>query len=425
VTESFLHYLWQFQYFDKHSLATHAGEAVQVFHPGIRNTHAGPDFSDARILIGALEWRGSVEIHIQSSGWLEHRHSDDAAYEKVILHVVWENDKPIVRSDGSLMPTLELKNRVDLTLWGSYKKLITGGDGIPCSGMWNHVNDVVKLSMFDKVVIQRLEHKAQFAIGLLKDNLGDWEETTYQLLMKNFGFKVNADSFLQLARSIPFKLIHKHRDHPAQVEALLFGQAGFLDDLQHDDYAYRLSHEYTLLGKKYSLLDRKMHASQWRFLRMRPANFPTVRLAQVAAVLIRQAILFSELHTSASVSELSRKLMVPQSAYWQHHYQPGKPAAHVPMLGKTSAHNIIINTLVPLLVAYSLTHDDPVYMDRAINVLQQLPAEKNSITRHWSSLGQDITSSFDSQACIELYNAYCLKKRCLECAVGASLIKPA
>ncbi|MBX2964118.1 MAG: DUF2851 family protein [Cyclobacteriaceae bacterium] len=424
MTEFFLHYLWQFQYFDKRELKTTSGELVQVIHPGIRNTHAGPDFSDAKIKIGTLSWRGSVEIHLAASGWMDHRHDEDVAYEKVVLHIVWEDDKPVIRADGSIMPTLELKNRVDVALWDTYKKLLINPDSIPCAALWSRVDDVVKYSMLDKVMIQRLETKAGVVLSMLEENLGDWEETAYRLLCRNFGFKVNADSFLRLAEVVPFKIIRKHTDNATQVEAILFGQAGFLDGNPVDDYMGLLAREYNLFGKKYSLLDKKLHSTQWRFLRLRPANFPTIRLAQLAAFLINNGSIFSAFIDTDAYEDLYAKLRIRQSDYWQKHYRFGKETDYVSTLGKSSIHNLMINTAAPLLVAYGLQQDDQRYMERVIRWLQCLPAEKNNITRQWQTLGCKIKSAFDSQAFIELNNAYCLKRRCLDCTIGASLIKP-
>jgi len=424
LTESFLHYLWQFQYFSKKELTTTHGESLQIFHPGIRNSHAGPDFSDARIAIGNLEWRGTVEIHIKASGWYDHHHGEDAAYENVILHVLWENDKPVVRSDGSVMPTLELKDRVDLTLWSKYKSLFTSAESIPCAQSWPAVQDVIKLSMLDKALTQRLESKAKRVLEMLEKNLGDWEETCYQLVCMNFGFKVNTDPFLQLSRALPYKILLKHGDQSLQQEALLFGQAGFLDKVSDEEYPKLLQREYTLLSKKYGLEKSQLHKSQWRFLRLRPANFPTVRLAQLAALIHRKKNFFSLVLAAQSYDELFTLLKTEQSVYWKTHYQFGKTTEHVPALGKSSIQNIIINTVVPLLAAYSIAHDDQLYMERAIEVLHHLPAEKNVITRHWTELNYTVKTAFDSQALIELYNSYCQKRRCLDCVVGSFLIRP-
>lgn len=424
MNESFLHYIWQFQYFRKDDLKASEGEALQIFQPGMLNSNAGPDFEEAKIKIGKLEWRGSIEIHIKASGWNDHHHSDDQAYENVVLHVVWENDKPIKRTDGSFMPTLELKNRVDLTLWNRYKKLFTSAESIPCANSWSKIPDITKLSMLDKTVVQRLESKGEVVKIILTRNNNDWEETFYQLLCKNFGFKVNAEPMFQLAQAMPFKILLKHLDKPIQVEALLFGQAGFLERAKEDEYLSVLIREYNLLRKKYGLDAKQMNAVRWRFMRLRPANFPTVRLAQLASLLQTQKNFFSKILEGISIKDLTELLGVDQSEYWQHHYQPGKKSKTiVPALGKSSIQNVIINTITPVLTAYGQLHDDQRYIERAADILQHIPAENNRIVREWSALGYKVTSAFDSQGLIELYNNFCVKRRCLECTVGSSIIK--
>ena len=424
MTESFLHYIWQYQYFKKDELRTSEGDVLEIFHPGIRNSHAGPDFSETKIRIGKLEWRGSIEIHIKASGWNDHHHSTDQAYEKVVLHVVWENDKPILRTDGSAMPTLELKNRVDLKYWDRYKKLFTSTESIPCANNWHNVSGIIKLSMLERTLLKRLESKAEGVKTLLSNNENDWEETCYQLLCKNFGFKVNAEPMLQLAEVLPFKILRKHLDQPMQLEALLFGQAGFLEKVKEDDYSRVLKREYHVLSNKYKLDEKQMNVVQWRFLRLRPANFPTVRLAQIASLLMSQKNLFSKIVESASYKDLTDIFRTDQAEYWQQHYQPGKKSnTLVPSLGKSSIENILINTIAPLLTAYGQLHAEQIFIDRAVEILQHIPSEDNKIVREWSKLGHQVSTAFDSQGLIELYNDFCMKRRCLECTIGAHIIK--
>lgn len=329
-----------------------------------------------------------------------------------------------MRTDGSEMPTLELKNRIDLALWSKYKTLYTSPEKIPCTHTWNSVQDVIKLSMLDNALLQRLEAKAKRVLEMLEKNLGDWEETCYQLVCMNFGFKVNSDPFLQLAQSLPYKILLKHSNQIVQQEALLFGQAGFLEKVVDEEYPKLLQREYSWLSTKYGLERRQLHQSQWRFLRLRPANFPTIRLAQVAALIHQRKNLFSLLLAAPSYAELYSIFTIEQSIYWRTHYQIGRESKHVSLLGKSSIQNLLINTVVPLLAAYSISHDDQSYMERAIEILHHIPAEKNIITRHWTEIGYGVKSAFDSQALIELYNSYCQKRRCLECIVGSSLIRP-
>src|SRR5258708_14576212 len=284
MNESFLHYLWQFQYFEKKNLLTAEGEPISILKTGALNSNSGPDFAEAKININGIEWVGSVEIHIKSSDWYAHHHEMDGAYENVVLHVVWENDKPVSRKDKTLIPTLELKHRVDESILKEYKKLINSPTVIACEKSFPKVDELIKLSTLDKALMQRLETKANQVVEALKMNKGDWDETTYQLLAKNVGFSVNADPFFQLAKSLPYKIILK-QSALLPVEALLFGQAGMLETKTKDEYITSLFQEYHLLAQKYSLKESKLNPSQWRFLRLMPANFPPVRMAQFAYLL--------------------------------------------------------------------------------------------------------------------------------------------
>ncbi len=425
MSESFIHYLWQFQYFSKHELLTTQGESITVFHPGFKNTHAGPDFYQSRIKIGDLEWVGSVEIHIDSSSWQTHNHNVDEAYENVVLHVVWSDDKPVRRIDGSIIPTLELKNRVDDVLHLTYKKLVNSAEEIPCASSFVHVSGIIKLSMLDRVLSERLEAKAQVVNQLLIRNTNDWEETVYQVLAKNFGFHINADPFLQLAQSLPYKVLMKHSDKLIQIEALLFGQAGFLEDATGDEYSNTLKREYDLLSRKYNLNSGRLNKAQWKFLRLRPSNFPTIRLTQFASLLFLHKNLFSKMVEASADIKWKSFFNIQQSSYWHHHYQFQKQTSkEIPVFGQMSMDNVLINSLVPVLVAYGKSKDDQMLVDRAITILQQVKSESNKITRLWASLNLKSKNAFDSQAMIELHNNFCLKRKCLDCMIGASLVKP-
>lgn len=426
MSESFLHYLWQFQYFAKADLRTTSGEEILIFNPGIRNTHAGPDFHQARLKIDGIEWVGSVEIHIHASGWMDHKHDTDKAYDTVVLHVVWKNDKPVIRHDGSPMPTLELLHRVDERLILDYKKLVNSPEGIPCAAVWHTVPSIVKLAMLDKVLASRLEAKAIVIETLLKRNGHDWEETCYQLLARNFGFKVNAEPFLQLAQGLPLKTLLKHADKPLQVEALLFGQAGFLEDKLPDDHYLLLQREYRFLCNKYDLGPARLNKVQWKFLRLRPANFPTIRLAQLGTLLHEQRNVFSRIMAITHVDDLKKMLSIQQPVYWRNHYHFGKKVeSEISALGDASMDMIIINTIVPLMVAFGKYKDDQNLVDRALSILQSIPSESNAIVRQWATLGVKSTTAFDSQALLELYQHFCQKRRCLSCSIGVSLLKPA
>jgi hypothetical protein len=425
VSEAFLHYIWQFQYFDKKELTTTTDERLSVFKPGILNHDSGPDFSNAKIQIGDMEWAGSVEIHLDASGWTEHGHHHDVAYENVILHVVWQEDKPIFRNDGSRIPTLALNNKVDQQLISEYRKLVNNPVEIPCQKSFQKIDHVVKASMIDKALMMRLETKANQISKLLNRNLGDWEETTYQLLAANFGFKVNQQSFQQLANVLPYKLIQKHRNQIKQIEAMLFGLAGFLVSKTKEEYVTELFTEYQFLAKKYSLQPNQLLVSQWKFLRLRPMNFPTLRIAQFASLVGNRSSLFVGLTEANSFKELEAYFKTDVSPYWQTHYRFGRKAKDgAGSLGDASIQLLIINTVLPLLVAYGRAKDDWAMVEKAVDFLQQVPSEKNKIITIWKNLGYTSKNAADSQGLIELYNNYCQRRACLNCSVGAAILKP-
>ncbi len=423
MQEAFLHFVWQYQYFDKTDLRTTEGEMIEVFDQGFLQTDAGPDFSQCRIKIAEIQWSGNVEIHTKSSAWMQHHHDEDKAYDNVVLHVVWDHDRDIHRTDSTILPVLVLRDRVDSSLITRYKKLINQPHQILCQAQYNQIDTLTKLSMWDKALMNRLERKATEAIDLYQKLDNNWEEVAYRLLCRNFGFKINAEAFVLLAKSIPLKYTHKHANNWTQVEALLFGQAGFLDSEHGDDYYLRLRSEHLFLAKKYQLESLKMNEHQWKFLRLRPANFPTLRIAQLAVILVNLKNVFSTILNTTSFDQLNRLLSQPTSEYWNTHYHFGKQSEKSKKkIGKSSVENIIINTVVPVLVAYGKLHQEQQYIDRAVDFLQQLKPEANRITRQWKSIGQPIKSAFDSQAGIELYNEYCLRKKCLSCNMGVHLL---
>lgn len=425
MTEAFLHYIWQYQYFDKTGLVTTAGDPVAVYAPGIRNRDAGPDFFNARVRIQGMDWVGNVEIHIHASGWDDHHHDEDPAYDNVILHVVWNDDQKILRRDQSVLPTVELKHRVAGSLLLRYRDLMDVPDAIPCAGLIGRVNELTRVSAIHSALMQRLQERATRVAQLLEKSGNSWEETCYHLIVRNFGFKVNHEPFGQLARAIPYRILLKHADQLLQVEALLFGQAGFLEEVYDNGYYNALQREHRLLAKKYAIEDKKLMRSQWRFLRLRPANFPTLRIAQLAALLAGQKNIFSKMMDASAYDTLVKLFAVRQSDYWQYHYRFGDGGREaVPSLGSSAVENLIINSVVPLLVAYGRLRDEQRYVDRAIDVLEHIPCERNKILRTWEALGVRAFNAADSQGLIELYNNFCLKRRCLDCNIGFAIMEP-
>ena len=423
--EAFLSYLWQYQQFNHNAPQTERGEMLQVLHPGRLNTNAGADFQEARVRIDDVEWVGTVEIHARSSDWFQHQHQHDQAYENVVLHVVWEHDAPVYRRDGTEIPTLTLASRTDLSLLGRYQALLDSREVIPCAAQFGRVAEITRFSMLDKTLMQRLQTKAGAVAELFDANGQDWEETAWQVLARAFGAKLNADPMGQLARTIPLKLLQKHRGNLFQIEALLLGTAGLLPPPDCiDDYAIRLTKEFDFLGAKYNLPEKAVGPQVWKFMRLRPANFPTVRLAQLAWLIDQQPSIFSLLIHAKSIEEYRKLLSANQSGYWETHYVWGKvAAAPVPSLGQQALDNLLINAAVPLLVCYAQERDQPAALDRAIALLENLPAEQNQIISIYTDLGQKITSAFDSQGAIEWYTQFCTQHQCLRCNVGATLLK--
>lgn len=424
MKEDFLHFIWRFQYFDKQDLETTSGELVNILHPGFTNEDAGPDFSNAKVAINNINWHGHVEIHLSSADWNHHNHHLDPAYDNVILHVVWEDNKRIHRSDGSPIPTLELKNKIDPALKERYKLLVENPLKVPCAPFIHDVGGIVRLSMLEKALMERLSNRCRTIHKLLALRNSDWEETAYALLAKNFGFKTNSEPFLRLSEVLPLKVLLKHRSSLPSIEALLFGQAGFLDQAIKEPYFEALKEEYLFLSKKYQVYDKRLSLVQWKFMRLRPANFPTFRIAQFAMLIYRHGSLFSMLLSIESPKTLLEALDLKLSDYWQNHVNFGKISTHsFAGMGKESINNIIINSAAPLQAAYGKYIDQQSLLDNAVSLLQQIPAESNNITKMWRALGLTIEHAFDSQASIELYNNYCIPRKCLDCTIGAHIIK--
>lgn len=423
MTEAFLHYIWQYQHFAVPQLVTTDGTEIIVLKKGFLNTNAGPDFLQARLQIGEVEWAGTIEIHLKASDWNLHRHQTDKAYQNVILHVVWEADQPICRADGTLLPTLELKLIVSPDLLKKQHQLLDNQDKIPCEKQFSMVSDLAKIEMLDRVLLRRLEEKAAFVAELMTQSNDDLEEVAYQVLAKNFGFKLNAEPMLRLAEGLPLKVLQKHRNDLLQIEALLFGQAGFLEEAT-GHYAEKLKTEYQFLAQKYQLKGKQLAMHEWKFLRTRPANFPTIRLAQLAKLIHEQQSFFSLFTQTDDISLLQEKLAVRQSDYWQQHYLFDKKLAKpLFQIGKSSIENILINTVVPVLVFYSQYIDSEFYIRRAVSLLEILGSEKNYITEIWENMGFGIKNGYDSQASIELYNHYCKNKKCLSCSIGIEILR--
>lgn len=417
MTERLLQYIWQFQYFNAHDITTLEGEHVQIIHPGTYNTNQGPDFIDAKLKIGDTIWAGSIELHIYSSEWDNHKHSSDKNYKNIILHVVWQHD-----TDLNLpFPTVVLEDKVSKLLLSRYDALMNINSFIPCEKIIGQVNPLTLTSWKERLLVERLQHKSSIVFDHLHKNNYHWEETFWWLLAKNFGSKVNSDAFEKIAISIPINVLAKHKNQIHQLEALLFGQAGLLENYFSEDYPKMLQREYLFLHKKYQL--QKPMAPLY-FLRMRPANFPTIRLAQLAMLVHSSLHLFSKIKESNSLKEIKKLLNVTANDYWHYHYMPDEPSAFKKKnLGKQMIDNILINTVVVVLFAYGHYHKDEHLTNKAMQWLEDIAAEQNSITKGFVQCGIANSNAFDSQSLIQLKNEYCNKKRCLSCSVGNKILK--
>ncbi|MBI5372337.1 MAG: DUF2851 family protein [Sphingobacteriales bacterium] len=419
MTEKLLQYIWRFLHFTQADLFTTAGEPVLIIFQGQYNSNQGPDFMNAKIRIGGTTWAGTVELHTRSSDWEKHAHQHDKNYDNVILHVVWEDDNwpyPI--------PVLELKGRVPGVLLKRYEDLMEASTFIPCEKNIAGIPAITWKSWKDRLLAERLERKAALVQQYLSQNGNHWEESCWWMLARNFGNHVNTEAFEWIARSVPLSLLAKQKNSLAQLEALLLGQAGLLkQDQPADPYYRQLRKEYQFLQAKYKI---RPVSAPVHFLRMRPGNFPTVRLAQLAALLHQSVHLFTRIKEAGSLEGVRSLFNISASGYWHYHYSFDRESGYKPKkLGTAMIDNIIINSLCPLLFAYGTYKGEPGYKDKALQWLEQTAAEVNSISKGFVQLGIANQNAFDSQALIELKNEYCSKKRCLDCGVGNALLKAA
>ena len=417
MTERILQFIWQFQYFNKSELSTTQGEVLRILFQGQLNSNQGPDFNNAKIRIGDTTWAGTIELHIKASDWNKHGHQEDKNYKNVILHVVWENDEIKETS----IPVLELKERVSKVLMKRYQELMNSTSFIASEHSIHTVPEISWKAWKERLLAERLLRKSKKVENYLQQNSFHWEETFWWLLARNFGMKVNADIFEDVARSVPLALLAKHKNQVLHVEALLLGQAGLLEGKMVEDYPCMLQKEYKFFKKKYGL---RQPGNQVFFLRMRPGNFPTIRLAQLAMLIHESMHLFSKIKEANSIHDVKNWMSVTANDYWHYHYRFDENSVFkLKKLGNAMIDNIIINTIVPVLFAYGNNHDENKYKQKALDWLESIDAETNSITRGFYKLGVKSRTAYDSQALVELKTQYCDSKRCLECAVGNYLLR--
>jgi hypothetical protein len=421
MTEEFLHYIWQYRLYNP-KLVLQTGEQLEVIHPGTHNTDSGPDFFNARIRIGETIWAGNIEIHIQSSDWKRHNHQQDMSYDNVILHVVWRDDIPVFRIDGTSIPTLELDGLYNENSWKKYLHFMASKQWIPCATMILIVDPFVRNAWLDRVLVERLERKALQVELILSITNNDWAQTFYRLLARNMGFKLNNQAFELLAQSLPFHFLAKHADDLFQVEAMVFGQAGLLENSFTEEYPNRLKKEYEFLKKKFNLSPVDAHL--WRFMRLHPGNFPTLRLAQFSGIIHHSSSIIGELFNLNDVDSYRKLFGAEASEYWNTHYTFGKLSEPKrKTLGLSSIDLLIINLVAPMLVAYGRWKNDTAMIEKAVDLLMQLKPENNTFTRKWAEIGVTAGNAATSQSLIELKSQYCDNKKCLECRIGNELLK--
>lgn len=418
LTEALLQFIWQFGYFNKSGLFTTGGDAVEIVHPGTPNKNQGPDFGNARIRIADTLFAGTVELHVTTSAWEKHRHATDPQYNNVVLHVVFTHDKAV-----NSIPVLELCNRVSVLLLETYSRFMNDGGFVACGNGIGGIKQLTWTAWKERLLAERLTRKSAAVLDTFTTANGHWEETLWRLSAKTIGGTVNGEAFEAVAKSISVNILARHKSSIHQVEALLFGQAGLLTGEFADDYPKLLVREYTFLQKKYGLVPSPVPVL---FSRMRPGGFPTLRLAQLAAVIYGSSHLFSKIIDAKTAASLREVFAVTANDYWHYRFRFDEPSAYKPKtLGEDAVAGILINAVAPLLFAYGLHHGKETYKDQALRLLSELPAEENAIIKGFRQLGVRSSTAFDSQALLELKNGYCAAKRCLDCAVGNTLLREA
>jgi len=422
LKEDFIQYLWRVKKIYLHDLKTTQGESIEIIDVGRHNTNAGPDFLNAKIKIGKILLVGNIEMHLRSSEWIKHKHQNDLAYQNVILHVVLVEDEVVYHGNKSRIPCLELRSRIPPRLSKTYLKLINNETWIPCQHLFHKVSEIQLALWIDRLLVERLQRKTVYISERFEATQNDWESCFFQLLCRNFGTKVNADPFEWLARILPLNLLSKHQNNLLEIEALLFGQAGMLEREFADAYPKKLKKEYQFFRKKYGL--EPIHTASWKMLRLRPANFPTIRLAQLASLIFKTRHLFSKSLAAKNVKELENMFDLEVSTYWQTHYVfDNATAKRKKKIGKSMIHLLIINTIAPFLFIYGKKNEEQSYQDQALMLLEQIPAEQNKIISRWKELGLAPTSAYETQALLELKNNFCDRKACLSCTIGHQVLK--
>lgn len=424
MKEEFLHYLWKYGLYDKESLADSEGNQITIVSPGLYNHDSGPDFFDARIMIAGTLWAGNVEIHILASHFNLHCHQNDPAYNNVILHAVAINDATVINSAGNELLTVELK--FDKALYERYENLVNNPCTIACQDHAGRMDPVLVRQWLSALAVERLGRKSEAIMEIARETGNDWEEVFYRMICRYFGFRVNSEPFEMLARALPFKIIRKHSDNIFTIEALLYGAAGMLDEGMfreaiNDRYYVDLIREFRVFSSKYSI--KPLHGFIWKFGRLRPVNFPTLRISQLAHMLSVSGGLFSRVIEQEDHEELKKLFEVPASEYWEDHFIFGKKALNITRrTGSQATDILLINAIIPVMFVYGKSRGRQDIIDRAVSFLECMAPEENIIINEWKAAGIEAGSAFHSQALLQLRNEYCRKRRCLDCRIGGRLV---
>lgn len=419
MNEKLLQHIWQLKLFDVLDLKDVFGNPVTVIKNGDLNTNAGPDFTNAQIKIGNTIWAGNIEIHVKSADFFSHKHQHDRNYDNLILHVVWEHNSTI---PVNAIATVELKNYVNNEIVKRYNQLSLSAQAIPCKDLIKDVEEIVGQNWLNRLLIERIETKTRLIETELEKNNHNWEETFYQQLSARLATSINAAAFEQLAKKTPLSVIVKVKNNLTQLEALLFGQAGLLEESTEEPYYNLLQKEYAYIKQAYRLTN--LEPEQFKFLRLRPSNFPTVRLAQLAMILHNNNGLFSKLVNAAEIETIYSIFNVNASDYWTQHYVFGKPSVQkIKRIGKSTINGIIINTIVPFMFLYTRLQNNEELQEKALDWMYLLQFEENVKIKKFRSLLNYKPAAASSQALIQLYDNYCSKKRCLNCAIGIKILK--
>lgn len=422
MKEDFLHYIWRYKKFDFQSLQTSRGEKLTIINVGSYLENAGPDFFNGQITIDGQKWAGNIELHLKSSDWYLHHHEKDTAYENVILHVVWEHDVDIFRKNNIEIPVLILKEYVSKDFIENFQKLTTPKSWIYCENQIRDVDNFTYSNWLERLFIERLERKQKSIDEQFIKLNKDWEAVLFCLLAKNFGLNTNGISFMELAQNIPFAIIRKESADAINLEALFFGFCGLLDGEKEDLYYKELQSRFGYLVLKYQLDFKRTIPLQ--FFKLRPDNFPNIRLSQLAQVFARNQQLFTDCINVKSVKEVSKIFDVATSEYWQTHYTFDKVSPkRVKKLSAKFIELVMINTIVPLQFAYFRSREEEI-QERLMAMMHEIKPESNAIIDKFKGFGLSVNNAFDSQSLLQLKNEYCNLKKCLSCAIGIQLLNP-